>query len=113
MDNVIVNGVAWKLDQSDVTLIIVKIIKFLRIHMFTTGLQGIHDKISLEISKEQLVEGYFNRGWLFILSGCLFRNNHLLWRLLIGWKRKAMIKLCIINNNMYSPNHLNLELIYD
>ena len=23
--------------------------------MFTTGLQGIHDKISLEISKEQLV----------------------------------------------------------
>ena len=30
--------------------------------MFTTGLQGIHDKILLEISKEQLVEGYFNRG---------------------------------------------------
>ena len=30
--------------------------------MFTTGLQGIHNKISLEISKEQLVEGYFNRG---------------------------------------------------
>ena len=26
--------------------------------MFTTGLQGIHDKISLAISKEQLVEGY-------------------------------------------------------
>ena len=25
--------------------------------MFTTGLQGIHDKISLEVSKEQLVEG--------------------------------------------------------
>ena len=37
--------------------------------MFTTGLQGIHDKISLELSKEELVEGYFNRGWLFILSG--------------------------------------------
>ena len=36
--------------------------------MFTTGLQDIHDTISLEISKEQLVEGYFNRGWLFILS---------------------------------------------
>ena len=36
--------------------------------MFTTGLQGIHDKISLEISNEHLVEGYFNRGWLFILS---------------------------------------------
>ena len=36
--------------------------------MFTTGLQGIYDKISQEISKEQLVEGYFNRGWLFILS---------------------------------------------
>ena len=35
--------------------------------MFTTGL-CIHDKISLKISKEQLVEGYFNRGWLFILS---------------------------------------------
>ena len=35
--------------------------------MFTTSLQVIHDKISLEISKEQLVEGYFNRGWLFIL----------------------------------------------
>ena len=29
--------------------------------MFTTGLQGIHDMISLEISKEQLVEGYFKR----------------------------------------------------
>ena len=41
--------------------------------MFTIGLQGIHDKISLEISKEQLVKGYFNRGWLFILSRCLFR----------------------------------------
>ena len=52
--------------------------------MFTTGLQGIHDKISLEISKEQLFEGYLNRGWLFILSRGLFRNNHLLWRLLIG-----------------------------
>ena len=36
--------------------------------MFATGLQCVHDKISLEISKEQLVEGYFNRGWLFILS---------------------------------------------
>ena len=32
--------------------------------MFTTGLQGIHDKISLEIFKEQLaiVEEYFNKG---------------------------------------------------
>ena len=40
--------------------------------MFTTGLQGIHDKISLEISREQLVEGYFNRRWLFILSRWLF-----------------------------------------
>ena len=36
--------------------------------MFTTGLQGFHDKISLEISKEQLVEGDFKKGWLFILS---------------------------------------------
>ena len=36
--------------------------------MFTTDLQGIRDKIPLEISKEQLVEGYLNRGWLFILS---------------------------------------------
>ena len=60
--------------------------------MFTTGLRGIHDEISLEISKEQLVEGYFNRGWLFILSRWLFGYNHLLWRLLIGWKRKAMIE---------------------
>ena len=60
--------------------------------MFTTGLQGIHDKISLEISKEKLVEGYFNRGRLFILSRWLFGYNHLLWRLLIGWKRKAMIE---------------------
>ena len=30
--------------------------------MFTTSLQDIHNKISLELSKEQLVEGYFNRG---------------------------------------------------
>ena len=30
--------------------------------MFTNGLHGIPDEISLEISKEQLVEGYFNRG---------------------------------------------------
>ena len=30
--------------------------------MFTTVLQGIHDKISLEISKEQLVEGYLTGG---------------------------------------------------
>ena len=30
--------------------------------MLTTGLQGMHDKTSLEISKEQLVEGYFNWG---------------------------------------------------
>ena len=42
--------------------------------MFTTGLQGIHDKISLEISKEQLVEGYFNRGWLFLL--CVIEINN-------------------------------------
>ena len=28
----------------------------------------LYDTISLEISKEQLVEGYFNRGWLFVLS---------------------------------------------
>ena len=30
--------------------------------VFTTGLRGIHDEISLEISKEHFVEGYFNRG---------------------------------------------------
>ena len=60
--------------------------------MFTTGLQGIHDEMPLEISKEQLIESYFNRGWLFILSRWLFGYNHLLWRLLIGWKRKAMIE---------------------
>ena len=30
--------------------------------MFTTGLQGIHDRISLEISKEQLVERLFQHG---------------------------------------------------
>ena len=36
--------------------------------MFTAGLQDMHDKISLEISKEQLVVGYFNRGWLFMFS---------------------------------------------
>ena len=41
-----------------------KIIIFWRIQiMFTTGWHGIHDIISLEKSKEQLVEGYFNRGW--------------------------------------------------
>ena len=33
-------------------------------------------EISLEISKEQLVEGYCNRGLLFILSRCVFKNNN-------------------------------------
>ena len=66
--------------------------------MFTAGLQGIHDKISLEISQKQLVEGYFNRGWLFILSRWLFRYDHLLPRLLIGWKCKAMIESDIITS---------------
>ena len=33
-----------------------------------------------------------NGRWLFILSRWLFRSNHLLRRLLIGWKRKAMIE---------------------
>ena len=64
--------------------------------MFTTGVQGIHDKISLEISKEQLVEGYFNRGCLFILSRCVFKDNHLLRRHLIGWECKAMIEYLLI-----------------
>ena len=41
-------------------------------------------EISLEISKEKLVEGYYNRGLLFILSRCVFTNNNLLQRHLIG-----------------------------
>ena len=37
--------------------------------------------------------GNCNGRWLFIFSRWLFRYNHLLRRLLIGWKRKAMIEL--------------------
>ena len=52
-------------------------------------------EISLEISTEQLVDGYCNRELLFILSRCVFTNNSHLRKHLIGWKRKAMIELLI------------------
>ena len=53
--------------------------------MSSNGIQGILNRNIIRIiSKEKLVEGYCNRGLLFILSRCVFNNNNLLWRHLIG-----------------------------
>ena len=49
-------------------------------------------EVFVQISKTDVGFGNNQGRWLFILSRWLFRNNHPLRRLLIGWKHKAMIK---------------------
>ena len=50
-----------------------KTIIFIAIHkMFPTGLQGNNDRCIIRNIRDQLVEGYCNRGLLFILSRFVF-----------------------------------------
>ena len=70
-----------------------KIVIFIGFHkMFPTALRGIHDRNITRKSGNNLLNGIETGGGL---SRCVFRNNNLQRRHLIGLKRKAMIEYLV------------------